>query len=431
MKYAPISSQLFIENRKRLEVLLLSGNLAVFNSNDIFPVSADSTMPFQQHRDIFYLSGVDQEESILVLFPSCQDPKHREILFLKETNEHIAVWEGEKLTKEAAFETSGIKTVYWLQQFTTIFNTLMAEASGVYLNTNDHLRADTTVETRDDRFIKKLIIDYPLHQRYKSAPFMHKLRSIKSEIELALMQHACDITNKGLRRILNFVKPGVMEYEIEAEFMHEFLRNRSKGFAYTPIIGSGHSACVLHYIENNKECKSGDIILLDVGAEYANYSSDMTRCIPVNGRFTMRQKEVYNAVLHVKKEAEKMLVEGTIMSEYHKEVGLIMQDQLVKIGLIDATDIKNQSADWPAYKKYFMHGTSHFLGLDTHDVGIWHEPIKANMVFTCEPGIYIPQESIGIRIEDNLVIQKTGLPFNLMGNIPIEVDEIETLMNQG
>ena len=431
MKYLPISSQLFIENRKRLETLILPGNLAVFNSNDIFPISADSTMPFQQHRDIFYLSGVDQEESILVLFPDCQDPKHREVLFLKETNEHIAVWEGEKLTKEAAFDTSGIKTVYWLQQFKSIFNTLMAEASGIYLNTNDHLRADTTVETREDRFIKNLIIDYPLHQTHKSAPFMHKLRSIKSEIELALMQQACDITNKGLRRVLKFVKPGVMEYEIEAEFMHEFLRNRSKGFAYTPIIGSGHSACVLHYIENNKECKSGDIILLDVGAEYANYSSDMTRCIPVNGRFTMRQKEVYNAVLHVKKEAEKMLVEGTIMAEYHKEVGLIMQDQLVKIGLIDATDIKNQSADWPAYKKYFMHGTSHFLGLDTHDVGIWHEPIKKNMVFTCEPGIYIPQESIGIRIEDNLVIQKTGLPLNLMSNIPIEVDEIETLMNQG
>ncbi len=431
MKYLPISSQLFVENRKRLEALILPGNLAIFNSNDIFPISADSTMPFQQHRDIFYLSGVDQEESILVLFPSCQDPKHREILFLKETNEHIAVWEGEKLTKEAAFDTSGIKTVYWLQQFKSIFNTLMAEASGIYLNTNDHLRADTTVETREDRFIKNLIVDYPLHQTHKSAPFMHKLRSIKSEIELALMQNACDITNKGLRRVLKFVKPGVMEYEIEAEFMHEFLINRSKGFAYTPIIGSGHSACVLHYIENNKECKSGDIILLDVGAEYANYSSDMTRCIPVNGRFTIRQKEVYNAVLHVKKEAEKMLIEGTIMAEYHKEVGLIMQDQLVKIGLIDATDIKNQSADWPAYKKYFMHGTSHFLGLDTHDVGIWHEPIKKNMVFTCEPGIYIPQESIGIRIEDNLVIQKTGLPMNLMGHIPIEVDEIETLMNQG
>jgi Xaa-Pro aminopeptidase len=403
--------------------------LAVFNSNDIFPISADSTMPFQQHRDILALTGVDQEESILVLFPNASNPAHREVLFLKETNETIAVWEGEKLTKEAAYETSGIKTVYWLQQFPTIFKQLMSEASSVYINTNEHLRASTEVETREDRFIKKLKIDYPAHNYLKSAPIMHKIRSIKDAIEIELMQKACKITEAGVRRILPFIKPGVWEYEIEAEFAHEFLRNRSKGFAYTPIVASGKNACVLHYIENNQQCKDGDVILLDVGAEYANYSSDLTRCIPVNGKFSARQKDVYNAVLHVKKEAEKLLIPGTIMAEYHKEVGKLMEAQLVNLKLIDQTDIKNQNPDWPAYKKYFMHGISHFLGLDTHDVGLWHEPIQAGMVFTCEPGIYIPEEGLGIRLEDDLVVQASGQPFNLMKDIPLEAEEIEELMN--
>jgi Xaa-Pro aminopeptidase len=403
--------------------------LAVFNSNDIFPISADSTMPFQQHRDILALTGVDQEESILVLFPNASNPAHREVLFLKETNETIAVWEGEKLTKQTAYETSGIKTVYWLQQFPTIFKQLMSEASSVYINTNEHLRASTEVETREDRFIKKLKIDYPAHNYLKSAPIMHKIRSIKDAIEIDLLQRACKITEAGVRRILPFIKPGVWEYEIEAEFAHEFLRNRSKGFAYTPIVASGKNACVLHYIENNQQCKDGDVILLDVGAEYANYSSDLTRCIPVNGKFTTRQKDVYNAVLHVKKEAEKLLVPGTIMAEYHKEVGKLMEAQLVNLKLIDQTDIKNQNPDWPAYKKYFMHGTSHFLGLDTHDVGLWHEPIQAGMVFTCEPGIYIPEEGLGIRLEDDLVVQASGQPFNLMKDIPLEAEEIEELMN--
>jgi Xaa-Pro aminopeptidase len=403
--------------------------LAVFNSNDIFPISADSTMPFQQHRDILALTGVDQEESILVLFPNASNPAHREVLFLKETNETISVWEGEKLTKQTAYETSGIKTVYWLQQFPTIFKQLMSEASSVYINTNEHLRASTEVETREDRFIKKLKIDYPAHNYLKSAPIMHKIRSIKDAIEIDLLQRACKITEAGVRRILPFIKPGVWEYEIEAEFAHEFLRNRSKGFAYTPIVASGKNACVLHYIENNQQCKDGDVILLDVGAEYANYSSDLTRCIPVNGKFSARQKDVYNAVLHVKKEAEKLLVPGTMMAEYHKEVGKLMETQLLSLKLIDQTDIKNQNPEWPAYKKYFMHGTSHFLGLDTHDVGLWHEPIQAGMVFTCEPGIYIPEEGLGIRLEDDLVVQASGQPFNLMKDIPLEAEEIEELMN--
>jgi Xaa-Pro aminopeptidase len=429
MKYDRINSELYISNRAKFTAQMQQGTLAVFNSNDIYPVSADSTMPFQQHRDILALSGVDQEESILVLFPNASNPAHSEVLFLKETSDLIAIWEGEKLTKQAAFETSGIKTVYWLQQFPTIFKQLMAEAKGIYLNTNEHLRANTEVETREDRFIKKVKQDFPAHQVLKSAPIMHKIRSIKNDIEIELMQRACKITEAGVRRLLEFVKPGVWEYEIEAELSHEFLRNRSKGFAYTPIVASGKNACVLHYIENNQQCKDGEMILLDVGAEYANYSSDLTRCIPVNGKFTTRQKEVYNAVLHVKKEAEKLLIPGTIMAEYHKQVGHLMEEQLVNLGLISMEEIKTQNPDWPAYKKYFMHGTSHFLGLDTHDVGLWHEPIQAGMVFTCEPGIYIPEEGLGIRLEDDLVVQETGAPFNLMKDIPLEVEEIEALMN--
>jgi Xaa-Pro aminopeptidase len=429
MKYDRIDSNLYIANRKKFTERMTANTLAVFNSNDIFPISADSTMPFQQHRDILYLSGVDQEESILVLFPNASNPAHREVLFLKETSDLIAVWEGEKLTKETAFLTSGIKTVYWLQQFPTIFKQMMAEAHGMYLNTNEHLRANTEVETREDRFIKQVKQDYPAHQVHKSAPIMHKIRSIKEAVELELMQRACKITEAGVRRLLAFIKPGVWEYEIEAELAHEFLRNRSKGFAYTPIVASGKNACVLHYIENNQQCQDGDVILLDVGAEYANYSSDLTRCLPVNGRFTARQKAVYNAVLHVKNEAQKLLVPGTIMAEYHKQVGSLMEEQLVGLGLISMDDIKTQNPDWPAYKKYFMHGTSHFLGLDTHDVGIWHEPISAGMVFTCEPGIYIPKEGLGIRLEDDLVVQSSGAPFNLMGDIPIEAEAIEDLMN--
>ena len=429
MKYSPINASLFIKNRAAFVKQMEKGALAVFNSNDIFPISADSSMPFQQHRDIFYLSGVDQEESVLVLSPNASNPAHKEILFLKETSELIAIWEGEKLTKETALQVSGIKTVYWLQQFPVIFKQLMAECDAIYLNTNEHLRASTEVETREDRFIKKVRIEYPAHQTLKSAPILHQIRSIKSQLEIDLMQTACNITEAGFRRLLGFVKPGVWEYEIEAELVHEFIKRRSKGFAYTPIIASGKNACVLHYIENNQQCQDGEVILLDVAAEYANYSSDLTRCIPVSGRFTKRQKAVYNAVLHVKKEAEKLLVPGVIMADYHKNVGLLMEEQLVGLNLISIDDIKNQKPEWPAYKKYFMHGTSHFIGLDTHDVGLWHQPIQAGMVFTCEPGIYIPEENLGIRLEDDLVVQEKGEPFNLMKNIPLEAEAIEDLMN--
>lgn len=429
MKYDRIDKSLYIHNRKQFVKQLKPKSLAVFNSNDIYPISADSTMPFQQQRDILYLSGVDQEESILVIFPDAADEKHREILFLKETSPKIAVWEGAKLDKEEAFEVSGIRTVYWLDQFDAIFKILMSQAERVYIDKNEHLRANTEVQTREDRFIIWLQKEFPGHTYDRSAPIMHSIRAIKHPIELELMQKACDITEKGVRRILNFIKPGVWEYNIEAELLHEFINQRSSGWAYTPIIGSGLSATVLHYIENNKQCMDGDVILMDFGAEYANYSSDLTRSVPVNGRFTARQKTVYNSVLKVKDEATKLLVPGTLLHEYQNEVGLLMQSELLSLGLIDKTDIKNQDPDWPAYKKYFMHGTSHYIGLDTHDIGSWVEPIKANMVFTVEPGIYIPEENLGIRLEDDVVIQEKGDPFNLMRNIPIIADEIEDLMN--
>ncbi len=403
-------------------------SIAVFNSNDIYPISADSTMPFQQHRDLFYLSGVDQEESMLLLFPTALDNKNREVLFVRETNEHIAVWEGEKLTKQRATEVSGIATVHWLTDFDKVFFNLMTEAETIYFNTNEHYRQAVETQTREDRFILKCKRDYPAHRVAKSNPILQELRGVKEAEELALMQTACDITAKGFRRVLGFTRPGIWEYELEAEYLHEFVRNRSRGFAYTPIIASGNNANVLHYVENNNQCQDGDLILMDVAAEYANYSSDMTRTIPVNGRFTRRQRQVYDAVLQVKKEATKMLVPGTLWAEYHKEVGKIMTSELLGLSLLDKADIQKEDKDWPAYKKYFMHGTSHHIGLDTHDYGPLKTHMKANMVFTVEPGIYIPTEKMGIRLEDDVVIQESGAPFNLMREIPIEAEEIEALM---
>ncbi|MDH7446262.1 aminopeptidase P family protein [Aquimarina sp. 2201CG14-23] len=430
MKYHQIDKNLFIKNRKNFAAKMKPNSIAVFNSNDIYPISADSTMPFEQHRDIFYLSGVDQEESILVLFPDAPNEKHREILFLKETSELIAIWEGEKLTKETAFETSGIKTVYWLQDLEKIFFEIMTQCDTVYVNTNEHYRANVETETREDRFTKWWKAKYPAHTVAKSNPILQRLRSVKDSIEIDLMQTACNITEKGFRRLLGFVKPGVWEYNIEAELLHEFVNNRSKGFAYTPIIASGNNANVLHYIENNQQCKEGELILMDIAAEYANYASDLSRTIPVSGTYTNRQRAVYDAVLRVKNEATNMLVPGTIWADYHIEVGKIMTSELLGLGLIDKADVQKEDPDWPAYKKYFMHGTSHHIGLDTHDYGILTEPMQANMVFTVEPGIYIPDEGFGIRLEDDVVIQEKGAPFNLMGNIPIEAEEIEELMNK-
>ena len=429
MKYHSIDSALFVKNRIKFAAQMQSSALAVFNSNDVFSTGADSTLPFHQHRNIFYLSGVDQEESILILFPDAKNSMHKEILFLKETNEHIAIWEGSKLSKKQATEVSGVQTVYWLSDFDSIFDILMKEAEIVYFNNNNHYRKAVEMETREDRFIKRVKSNYPKHRIENNFSIMESLRGVKEPEEIKLIQKACNITEKGFRRVLGFVEPGVMEYEIEAEYAHEFLKNRSKGFAYTPIIGSGYNACVLHYIENNQRCYDGDMLLMDVGAEYANYSSDMTRTIPVNGRFTARQKAVYQAVLNVKNEATQMLVSGTLWEAYHKEVGKIMTSELLGLGLLDKAAVQNQDSKKPAYKKYFMHGTSHHMGLDTHDYGALKTPMVENMVFTVEPGIYIPEEKMGIRLEDDVVVQSSGAPINLMKDIPIEIDAIESLMN--
>jgi Xaa-Pro aminopeptidase len=429
MKYHPLPKELYQRNRSKLVAKLARKSVAILNSNDIMPTNADGTMRFRQNNDLFYLTGIDQEETILLIAPDCPIPAMREVLFLRETSELIAIWEGHKYTKEEAENASGIKNIQWLSSFDQIFNTVVALSEKIYLNSNEHLRAGVVVETRDARFIKTCKEKFPLHLYERLAPIMHELRGVKEQEEIDQLQVACDITEKGFRRILSFVKPGVTEYEIEAEYLHEFIRNRSKGFAYEPIIASGASACVLHYVENHKACQDGELLLMDVAAEYGNYNADMTRTIPVNGRFTPRQRAVYDAVLRVKREAMGLLRPGVTIQDYHKEVGLVMQGELVDLGLINHKDIKNQDPNWPAYKKYFMHGTSHHLGLDVHDVGTMHNPITSGMVFTVEPGIYIPEEGFGVRLENNVVVQAESV-FDLMRNIPIEAEEIEDLMNQ-
>ncbi len=430
MRYQKISQKLFINNRKNLVKNLKPNSVAVVNANDINPTNSDGTMRFRQNSDLFYLTGVDQEETILVLCPDFPEEKYREVVFVRETSELIATWEGHKLTKEEAREQTGVETILWSTEFHKVFNTMMVmgDVEHVYLNTNDHYRADIVVDSRDARFIKWCQQKYPLHKYERLGPIMHALRSVKSKEEIELMQKACDITEKAFRRILKFVKPGVLEYEIEAEYAHEFLRRGSRGFAYEPIIASGANSCVLHYIENSQPCKDGDVLLLDVGAEYANYNADLTRTIPVNGKFTKRQKDVYNAVLRVKRAAMKLLKPGTVYFDYHKEVQKIMEDELIGLKLIDKKDVKNQPKEKPLFTKYFMHGTGHQLGLDVHDVGNMYHKMKIGQIWTVEPGIYIKEEGLGVRIENNLVIQKNGL-LDLMKNTPVEVEEIEDLMN--
>ena len=426
MKYSQINPNLFINNRKLLSAKLVENSIAIFNANDIMPTNSDGTMPFKQNSDLFWLSGVDQEESVLAIIKN--NNLVQEILFLKETNEHIAIWEGSKLDKELAQKNSGVEKIYWLNQMDEVLNINIEKANKVYLNKNIHSRSTSEVETRDDRFRKILTKKHPKKEIVEVAPIMHELRFIKSEIEIELMKHACDITEKGLRRILPIIKPGIMEYQIEAELMHEFLSNRSAGFAYQPIIGSGVDSCVLHYIDNNKMCKDGDILLMDFGAEYANYASDLTRTVPVNGRFSERQKNVYNAVHRVMKEATNMLRPGTDHKKMQQEVIKIMEEELINLGLFDKEDVKRQDPSKPMYKKYFMHGTSHSLGLDVHDVGDTSTPMQPGMVFTCEPGIYIREEGIGIRLENDVLVT-SGDPDDLMKNIPIDYQEIESLMN--
>ena len=429
MKYLSIDSSLFIQNRQKFAADLKSNAIAVLNSNDIMPTSADGVRSFIQNTDLFYLSGIDEEESILVIFPDAIEEKHREILFIKETNEKIALWEGPKYSKEEASKISGINTIYWTREFERIFRSLVFEAHRIYLNSNEHIRADVIVESRDARFLKWCKKNYPLHKYERLAPIMHHIRPIKSEIEVELIKHACDITEKAFLRLLDFIRPGIWEFEIEAEIYHEFLSNRSRGPAYAPIIASGDNACILHYVKNNRQCRDGDLVLMDFGAEYANYASDLTRTVPVSGKFTPRQKEIYNAVLRIQKEAVQMLTPGNTFEAYNKEVGLIMEKELIGLSLLDAKAIKNQPSDNPLYKQYFMHGASHHLGLDVHDLGNKYRKFEEGMVLTCEPGVYIKAEGIGIRLENDILLTKNG-PVDLMENIPIEADEIENLMNK-
>ena len=431
MRYKPLSSVFYKKNRINFADSMLSKSIAVFNSNDIYPISADSTyFPFQQHRDIFYLTGIEQEETILMIFPEAEKIKEREILFIKETDEKISIWEGEKLSLEKARDISGIETVFWLSDFEKIFKSLAKKCEKLYINTNEHYRAKVETQTREDRFITWAKKKCPSLKHVKGNLILQRLRSVKTDEEINQIQKACDITEKGFKRILNFVTPGVYEYEIEAEFSHEFIKNSSMGFAYQPIVASGKNNNVLHYVKNNCICKSGDLVLIDVGAEYGNYSSDMTRTIPVSGKFSERQRKVYNAVLKVKNEATKLLTPGTLWKEYHHEVGKIMSSELISLGLLTEFEVKNQNSKDPAYKKYFMHGTSHHLGLDTHDYGLIDEPMKENMVFTVEPGIYLPKEGFGIRLEDDVVIKEKGEARNLMKDIPIDPNEIEELMSK-
>lgn len=429
MKYLPIDSLLFIENRERFKAMLKPGSIAFFNANDEMPRSADQSYPFHQHPDLFYLSGIDQEQTILVIFPDAPLPKYKEILFIRKTNEHIAVWEGHKYTKEEARAASGIQSIFWMEDFNSIVPMLMNHCKNVYVNLNENDRYSNEVPYKELRFANELKAKYPGHNFERSGQIMASLRSIKSDFEINIMQKAIDITEKAFRRVLRKVKPGIMEYEIEAEITYEFIRKRATGHAYTPIIASGKNACVLHYIDNNQACKDGDVILLDFGAEYGNYAADLSRSIPVNGQFSERQRDVYNAVLRVMKQAKKMLVPGNTIEAYHVEVGKIMEEELIGLGLLNKDEVKKQNPDMPLYKKYFMHGTSHFLGLDVHDIGNRYEPMKPGMVFTCEPGIYIPEEGLGIRIENDILVTVKE-PVDLMSAIPVEVEDIEEAMRE-
>ncbi len=428
MKYEALNSELFIINRAKFANKLKPNSIAVFNSNDEFPRSGDQSFNFKQNPDFFYLTGIDQEQSILIIFPDSPNSLYKEVLFLRQTNEHIAIWEGHKYTKEEAKKVSGIQHIYWLDDFWNIFPSLMHYAENVYLNTNENDRYAHTVPYRDIRFIEEIRSKYPLHKLERAAVIMRELRPVKSDLEVAYIKRACQITRDAFIRVLKFVKPNVSEYEIEAEIIHEFIRQRATGHAYPPIIASGRNACILHYNDNNQLCKDSEVILFDFGAEYANYNADLSRSIPVNGRFTKRQKDVYNAVLQVMKEARKMLVAGTIWNEYQEEVGKIMSSELIKLGLLDKHDVAKQNPDMPLYKKYFMHGNSHHLGLDVHDVSNRYEPFKPGNILTNEPGIYILEENLGIRLENNILITTNG-NIDLMADIPLEAEEIEEIMN--
>ncbi len=431
MKYEQIHKQLFIENRERFKQILKPNSIAIFTSNYEYVLNGDATHTFKQNSNLFWLSGIDQEDSILVIYPDCAIPEFREALFLKQTNDKIAIWEGYKYTMEHANQVSGVANIFWNDNFWDTIRPIINMAKSIYLplNENDRFAYKTPYNELD--FVNEVKARFPLHHFERSSTHLQRLRSVKSNMELDLTRKAISISKKGFERLLKFTKPGVWEYEVEAELIHEYLSNRANGHSFHPIIASGASACVLHYVENNRQCQNGEILMVDCGVDYANYASDMTRAFPVNGKFTQRQKDVYNAVLRVMRAASKLLTPGTMLMDYHKIVGKeLMEKELVDLGLITMDDIKKEDPNWPAYKKYFMHGTSHFLGIDVHDVGMRYEPMQAGNLFTCEPGIYIKEEGIGIRIENNLLITETG-PLDLMDEIGmlIEVDEIEAFMN--
>jgi Xaa-Pro aminopeptidase len=429
MKYLPISNEIFTINRRNFVSRLKPYSLAIFHSNDEFPRNGDQNFLFKQNPDFFYLTGIDQEQSILILFPDCPNELYKEVLFLRQTNEHIAIWEGHKYTKDEAQKASGIKNIYWLNEFDTILHTIINYAENIYINTNENDRYSHTVPYRDLRQYEILRAKYPLHHYERSALILRDLRVVKSSIEIELTKKACEITRDAFIRVLRFVKPGVTEYEIEAEITHEFLRQRATGHAYSPIIASGKNAIVLHYTDNNQVCKDGDVILFDFAAEYANYNADMSRSIPVNGRFTKRQRDVYDAVLRVMRAATKLIVAGAIWNDYHEEVGKIMTSELIGLGLLNKHEVEKQDPKMPLYKKYFMHGTSHHLGLDVHDFASRYKAFEPGNILTCEPGIYIPEEGLGIRIENDILITKDG-NIDLMADIPVDAAEIEEIMNR-
>ena len=420
------SSELFTLNRARLAKMLIPNSLAVLNANDILPTNADGTLSLCPNSDLFYLSGVDQEETILLLYPDAHEENMREILFLRETSELLATWEGHKLTKEEAREISGIKRVEWLSEFRPLFHRLMCECEHVYLNTNEHRRAVIEVQTRDARFVEDTQRRYPLHDYQRLARLLHQLRVVKSEQEIDALRRACAITKAGFVRVCRFVKQGVNETEVEAEYAHEFIR-AGGDFAYWPIIASGKNACVLHYTQNDQTCRKGDLLLLDVAARYANYNADLTRTIPVSGKFSRRQKQVYQAVLRVLRGASKAATPGKLPKQWQKDAEALMEKELLDLGLLRPSDIRKQDPDKPALKKYFMHGVGHPLGLDVHDVGLTTQPIQPGWVLTVEPGIYLPGEGFAVRLENNILVQESG-NIDLMADIPIEVDEIERLM---
>jgi len=427
MRYERIPSKLFIENRRRLAALLPKNSLVVVNANDTSPTNADGSQATIVNSDLFYLTGVEQEQSILVLYPDADDEKHRELLFLREPTEENQIWEGRKLDKVAARELTGIWNIHWLPEFSRLFHRLICESEHVFLDTNEHKRAIIEVESREARFVTDTIRRYPVHDFRRLAPLMHRLRAVKSEIELGLIQKACDLTERGFRRVLAFTRPGVKEYEVEAEFNHEFLRHGGR-LAYLPIIGSGRNGCCLHYLANDQVCREGELLLMDVAASYANYNADMTRTIPVDGRFTPRQRDVYNAVLRVLRQCIAGLTPGKKIKDWQLESEQLVEGELVNLKLISMRQIKEQDPDQPTFKKYFMHGCGHPIGLDVHDVGLTVQPLEAGWVMTVEPGIYIPEEGFAVRLEDDVLVTANG-PVDLMAHIPVEADDIEELMN--